>query len=183
MMRNTTIIEKVEVKETINKIIEELLQADFSSSESNSLLRAYDVPKDKKIYEYIAPIKEKIDNLIRKIYNCKIIADMGLAVLKYENGSFIDMHRDWEPNDPYVLKYGKQRVDLGCVFYINDDYVGGELMFFNGKYEPEPYMKIKPNYATCVIFDSSIYHMTAPTTSGTKYSLTIFYQIEENEQH
>lgn len=179
-MKNTTIIEKIESKEIINKIIEELLKVNFSTSESNPLLSIYDIHREQKIYEYIAPIKTRIDESIVHTYKCKIIDDVGLAILKYENGAFINMHRDWEPNDPYVLKYNKPRVDLGCIFYINDDYVGGELMFFNDKHDDEPYVKIKPNYATCVLFDSSIYHMTAPTTSGTKYSMTTFYQIEEN---
>lgn len=181
MMKSTTIIEKLATKETINNIVEELLKANFTSSESNPLLSIYDIHREQKIYEYISPIKAKIDDSIRRVYNCKIIDDVGLAVLKYENGSFINMHRDWEPNDPYVLKYNKPRVDLGCVFYINDDYVGGELMFFNEIHDQEPYIKIKPNYATCILFDSSIYHMTAPTVHGTKYSMTTFYQIEENE--
>jgi len=179
-MKNMVIMEKMVEKEIIDEICILLSKEEFSYSESNELLNIYDIRKEDEIYRYIEPIKKRIDESIENAYRCKIVDDVGLAVLKYENGSFINMHRDWEPNDPYVLKYNKPRVDIGCVFYINDNYVGGELMFFNDKHEQEPYIKLKPNYATCIFFDSSVYHMTAPTTSGIKYSMTTFYKLEEN---
>lgn len=178
-MKNMVIMEKIVEKKTIDEICIILSQEEFTSSESNELLNIYDIRKEDEIYRYIEPIKKRIDESIENAYRCKIARDVGPAILKYEDGSFINMHCDWVPDDPYVLKYNKPRVDIGCVFYINDDYVGGELMFFNGKHEQEPYMKLKPNYATCIFFDSSIYHMTAPTVFGTKYSMTTFYQLED----
>lgn len=180
-MRSTVIIEGMEIKENIDKITEELNKAEFSSSESNPMLSIFNIKEGDLVYEYVKPIKKNIDNLIEHIYSCRIVSDVGLAILRYRYGSFIEMHRDWEPNDPYVIKYDKPRVDLGCVFYINDDYVGGEMMFFNQIDDDEPYVKIKPNYGTCLLFDSSIYHMTAPTIDGVKYSMTTFYQLEQNE--
>jgi hypothetical protein len=40
-------------------------------------------------------------------------------------------------------------------------------------------MSIKPNFGTCILFDSSVYHKTSPIVSGIKYSVTEFIQVEK----
>jgi predicted 2-oxoglutarate/Fe(II)-dependent dioxygenase YbiX len=178
-MRNFTIISNLLSHEELNSLLHEFSLSEFSKSESNTLLSVSNPVKGTLAFSILRKIKEQIYKEIQNSYSCEITKDVGLAVLKYEKNCFIDRHRDWEPNDPYVVKFNKPRVDLGCIIYVNDDYVGGEILFFNDKDSEVPFMSIKPNFGTCLLFDSSIYHKTNPIVSGIKYSVTEFLQIEK----
>jgi predicted 2-oxoglutarate/Fe(II)-dependent dioxygenase YbiX len=57
------------------------------------------------------------------------------------------------------------------VFYLNDDYEGGELFFPNKK------ISIKPPKNSLLIFDSSNkdkLHGVAPVVKGTRYTIASF---------
>lgn len=168
----------------MNEIMVDIDSYEFTKTESNDQLLSCAPDPKSKLYIALDKVKKNIEKEIEHIYKHKIQRDIGISVLKYGEGSFIGMHRDWAPNDPYVKKFNKPRVDVGVVFYINDDYLGGDIMMFDvNEIESEihykdPYMTLKPNYGTCLIFDSCIYHMTKPIEKGEKYCMTIFYQLD-----
>ena len=178
-MRNFTIMNNLLSREDVNCLLHEFSVSEFSESESNTMLSVNNPKQGSLAFVILNKIREHIYTEIENSYRCKIVRDVGLAVLKYEKNAFIDTHRDWEPNDPYVVQFSKPRVDLGCVIYVNDNYEGGEILFFNEKNNQSPFMSIKPNFGTCLLFDSSIYHKTKPIVSGIKYSVTEFLQVED----
>ena len=95
----------------------------------------------------------------KKIYSNVNSAEVPIApiVLKYQTGQEYKMHAD--------AGGGNSRV-LSLVWYINDEYTGGELEF--------PYFdkKIKPPANSMIFFPSNyIYaHIAHPVQTGTKYA-------------
>ena len=121
-------------------------------------------------------------NNLKKILNKKIDIAVSKCILDFikKTGIKIKEREPWE-----VLKYEKgQMVTWHCddgevhpskvsfVYYINDDYEGGEIQFKNKVYT----MPIKPSKDSLIIFPSGIdyIHRVLPVTEGTKYSVISF---------
>jgi hypothetical protein len=106
----------------------------------------------------------------KKIYPNVNSAEVPIApiILKYQTGQEYKMHAD--------AGGGNQRV-LSLVWYINDDYTGGELEF--------PYFnyKLKPPANSMIFFPSNyIYsHIAHPVQTGTKYASVSW--LLENVNH
>jgi hypothetical protein len=91
--------------------------------------------------------------------------------VKYEGtGKHFAIHADHGP--AYVTT-------VSAVAYLNDDYVGGELIF------PRFNLKIKPELGDLVVFPSTfIYeHSSEPIISGTKYSVVIMTDYNDRGGH
>lgn len=69
--------------------------------------------------------------------------------------------------------------DIGTVFYLNDDYDGGELYF------PLQGIEFKPKPGAAYFFpgDKNYIHGVRPITSGTRYTLPYFWTIREHMQN
>ena len=91
--------------------------------------------------------------------------------------SAIDIHKDWEPKDEWVILNNKKTVHLSSVFYFNENYSGGDLVFYNNN--KEKYFFIKPKKNCVILFDALQAHSTIPIISGVKYSYTNFYTLGE----
>jgi len=107
----------------------------------------------------------------KKIYPAVNSAEMPIApiVLKYQTGQEYKMHAD--------AGGGNNRV-LSLVWYVNDDYVGGELEF--------PYFnyKLKPPANSMIFFPSNyIYaHIAHPVQENTKYAV-VSWILEDIHSH
>lgn len=86
----------------------------------------------------------------------------GWVVLKYDIGDYFKKHTDSS------RRYPRQ---VSSVYYINDDYVGGELEF------PFLNLSIKPSAGELIIFPSTnlFSHSANPVISGIKYSMANWY--------
>jgi len=84
-----------------------------------------------------------------------------LRLMKYETGSWIHPHID---HIPHI--YGS------CTFNLNDDYKGGEFVFFRGK------KKIKLKKGDALIFPAGYewVHEVRPIKKGIRYSTNCFLQ-------
>jgi hypothetical protein len=82
-----------------------------------------------------------------------------LRLLRYDVGGWIHPHIDWDN-----FTHGS------CTFALNDDYVGGEFSFFNGKHN------IKLNAGDAMIFPADAFwvHEVKEITKGTRYSTNSF---------
>ena len=101
-----------------------------------------------------------------KKYSDKFIKDKNLYVTEYlvalyEEGAFMEVHRDVEDDSEVV----------STVIYLNDEYTGGELSFpeIDGGYTyiPEKYELIH--------FPTPYLHGVNPVKSGKRYIITISY--------
>jgi hypothetical protein len=84
-------------------------------------------------------------------------SQMPISISKYFTGSSMGPHTDSSPNPTTE--------NISAVFYLNDDYVGGELRF------PQQGVIIKPKAGSIVVFPSTppFYHESLLITGGTKY--------------
>jgi len=109
--------------------------------------------------------KPVLTNFVKK-YSDKFIEDKNLylteyLVALYEEGAFMNVHRDVEDDSETV----------STVIYLNDEYKGGELSFpeidGNYTYTPEKY--------ELIYFPTPYLHGVNPVISGKRYIITISY--------
>ena len=80
-------------------------------------------------------------------------------LLKYEPGGWIHPHIDWD-----------HFVHASCTFNLNEDYIGGQFSFFNGKYNVE----LKTGDALIFPADPFWVHEVKEVISGARYSTNSF---------
>lgn len=96
-----------------------------------------------------------------------------LGLVKWENGDFQHPHADGEEiGKPHIYHWR----NFGCVYYLNDNYEGGEIYF------PNQNIEIKPKPNTLVFFPGTLefLHGVRPVTNGTRYTLTSFWTYDIN---
>tara|TARA_Y100000592_G_scaffold44229_1_gene70102 strand:- start:9236 stop:10354 length:1119 start_codon:yes stop_codon:yes gene_type:complete len=119
-----------------------------------------------KIEEIDSLIHSKVGEILRKseIYytelggSPQINEDHGYTVLKYIPGGKYDQHIDQGPTNNRVLT---------MIIALNDDYEGGEVEFWDGKY------KLRLNKGDVLVFPSNFMfpHAIVPIKSGERYSI------------
>lgn len=124
-------------------------------------------------------INQMCEQIILEKYNKKMSYMQGGDFVRYGVGQSLPYHQDWTVSE-WVLKHNLPTVHLSSVFYINDDYSGGELLFSSSKLDGYQHdvISLKPNAGTVVFFDALRWHASAPVTSGFKYASTNFYTLE-----
>lgn len=115
-------------------------------------------------------LNRKIDMYLSKFIldfvsktNIKIKEREAWEILRYEKDQSVTWHSD--DGEPHPSK-------ISFVYYINDDYLGGEIQF-KDQFNSVP---IKPDKDSLIIFPSSIeyIHRVLPVSEGTKYSVISF---------
>jgi hypothetical protein len=182
-MFETIIKENLISNHDINLLCNSFKDLDFTlnpSAKEDNYSALYTYPVDHG-YQFLN-ITEKIDSLILNnieyFYRCRVKSFTGKCIVKYSENQFINLHKDWEPEDDWVIKNNKDTVHISSVFYFNDNYDGGELLFHpeNNKNTKNTIIKPKPNLL--ILFDALQIHSTNPIISGIKYSYTNFYTLE-----
>lgn len=113
---------------------------------------------DDNIFKIVNGSLEKYMKKCNALDYINVKGDTGYILLKYNTGDYVREHVDtWS---------GENRT-LSCSMILNNDYEGGELAFFDGKY------KLNPKKGDIVIFPSSFTypHQVLPVTSGTRYAV------------
>lgn len=83
---------------------------------------------------------------------------------KLKTNELFGLHTDTGAEyDVLNNKYSKYTV----LTYLNDDFEGGDTVFFDNKFKET--CKIKPKCNRTLIFDINLYHMGNPILSGNKY--------------
>jgi len=95
-------------------------------------------------------------------------------ILRYSAGGKYNQHADadhWLPDEKKWVR--TQDRDYSVLFYLNEDYGGGELEFINQKY------RFKPKKGMLAAFpsDHRYLHAALPTTSGIRYVIVSWAAI------
>ena len=124
-------------------------------------------------------INQMCEQIIIEKYNKKMSYMQGGDFVRYGVGQSLPYHQDWTVSE-WVLKHGLPIVHLSSVFYINDEYSGGELLFSSTKLDGYKHdvISLKPKAGTVIFFDALRWHASAPVTEGFKYASTNFYTLE-----
>jgi hypothetical protein len=88
-----------------------------------------------------------------------------INIRKYDVDAYLGPHIDTEDKEDRAKPY------ISLVFYLNDNYEGGEIKF------PNQNISLKPKAGSIVIFPSTdpYYHDARPATNGTKYMIPLFF--------
>lgn len=137
-----------------------------------------------KTFEQYAPemipilknIVNRMQTVIEDFFDVKVIST-GPCIVKWPPGSRQEPHADKEMHEgpdsgtPNAFPW----YDLGTVFYLNDDYEGGELYF------PLQGIEFKPKPGAAYFFPGDKYyiHGVRPIRSGIRYTLPYFWTIQE----
>ena len=114
------------------------------------------------VYDLIKPMFDNAEFDYLDRFNINYMSwHSRLEILKYKEGHFFDNHIDAVPGIPRTVS---------VVYYLNDDYEGGEISFHRFG------LKIKPEANSMLIFPSSYaYNHTAEkVVSGTKIAIASF---------
>jgi len=132
---------------------------------------------DPKIAPTIDILVERLRPIIENFFNVKI-KPTGQTIVKWNPGQFQMPHADKElhqgldagqPND-------FPNYDIASLFYINDDYEGGELYFPNQK------IQFKPKRGSAYFFpgDMNYVHGVTEVRKSFRYTCPFFWEILEH---
>jgi hypothetical protein len=85
---------------------------------------------------------------------------------KYHVDGSIGPHIDKNKDNP------RNTMDWSVLFYLNDEYAGGEISF------PELDLRIKPSKGSAIIFPCTTVHVAEPVKSGEKYYIFMVIHSE-----
>lgn len=132
---------------------------------------------DPRIAPIIQGLFERLKPIIEDFYNV-IVNPTGTTIVRWLPGQFQNPHADKElhdgpdaglPNDfPYY--------DIASLFYLNDDYEGGELYF------PLQNIQFKPKRGAAYFFpgDMNYVHGVTKIENGIRYTCPFFWEILEH---
>lgn len=133
---------------------------------------------DPKLVETIQGMIRRLKIAVDDFFNVNVQAT-GPAVVRWPVGTRQEPHADKElhegpdaglPNDfPWY--------DIASIFYLNDDYEGGELYF------PMQGLEFKPKKGAVYFFpgDMNYIHGVRPVQSGCRYTSPFFWTIKEHK--
>jgi predicted 2-oxoglutarate/Fe(II)-dependent dioxygenase YbiX len=119
-----------------------------------------------------------VRSFVNPFYNVEVRDHEPWQILHYGVGGHYIPHVDAETlyKDDIDLNMWEKTLDrdLSVVYFLNDDYVGGELVF------PDLALTIKPEAGTLICFpsDHNYIHGVNPVTQGHRYSLVTWMRIK-----
>ena len=134
----------------------------------------------------MGPLFPKIEDLFRNavreiinpFYQCEVDSSEIPQVLSYGIGGHYKPHIDGEsiwmtPRGEKIWKKSTDR-DLSIVFYLNDDFEGGDFIF------PELKIRVRPEPGMMVCFPSNHHYMhgVEKITKGKRYSIVSWATVK-----
>ena len=110
-------------------------------------------------------------------YNCQFKSYEPVQFLGYPVGGHYKGHNDGEIFNDKTRQWEKtMERDVSFLFYLNDQYGGGELEFYDLG------LTIKPKKGMMIAFPSykEFAHMVHPVTWGNRYSLVCWVETQKN---
>jgi len=123
-------------------------------------------------------LKYAVHEIINPFYGCEVDSSEIPQILSYGIGGHYRPHIDGEsiwctPRGEKIWKKSTDR-DLSMVFYINDDYEGGDFIF------PEHNVRVRPKPGMMICFPSNhnYMHGVEPVTKGKRYSIVTWATVK-----
>ena len=132
----------------------------------------YDLIDDIEIKNIMNKFRWQLTFKVMKSYNEEMLYPQFLDLVEWNTGMKMDWHadniyRDASPNETPFRDYS-------AVAYLNDDYKGCISQFKNDLNED-----ILPKAGGAVVFPSDRFHNVSEVTSGTRYTMPIWWSKNE----
>lgn len=139
-------------------IVNDEFRADYSSRITLSIDVPYVNKDSNQFTDIFRQTFDPIEQDYMSIHGISLKSHNPYKILKYEIGGKFDTHMD---------DGGGNFRRVSTVYYLNDNYEGGELCF------PQFGIELKPKAGDMVVFPSSyVYsHSVKPVTSGNRFSI------------
>lgn len=117
-----------------------------------------------EIVNILSKIFKTAQDYFTKLYDIDINTQQKFNIIKFEEGYSMHLHAD-------VLSYAQ--LHIASVYYINDDYEGGEINF------PDHNLTIKPEANSLILFpgNENYWHQTFKVIGKNRYTSTKFFQF------
>ena len=122
--------------------------------------------------------RNSVREIINPFYQCEVASSEIPQVLSYGIGGHYKPHIDGEsiwmtPRGEKIWKKSTDR-DLSIVFYLNDDFEGGDFIF------PELKIRVRPEPGMMVCFPSNHHYMhgVEKITKGKRYSIVSWATVK-----
>ena len=122
--------------------------------------------------------RNAVREIINPFYQCEVESSEIPQVLSYSIGGHYKPHIDGEsiwvtPRGEKIWKKSTDR-DLSIVFYLNDDFEGGDFIF------PELKIRVRPEPGMMICFPSNHHYMhgVEPVTKGKRYSIVTWATVK-----
>jgi len=130
-----------------------------------------------EVLKIIHSMMDRLKIEVDKFFNVDVEAT-GPAIVKWPVGSRQEPHADKELHEgpdagtPNAFPW----YDIASIFYLNDDYTGGELYF------PTQGIEFKPKSGSAYFFpgDMNYIHGVRPVISGVRYTSPFFWTIKSH---
>ena len=131
-----------------------------------------------KVIDVVQKMFDRLKVKVDEFYNVDAMATSP-AIVRWPVGTRQEPHADKELHEgpdagkPNAFPY----YDIASIFYINDDYEGGELYF------PIQGIEFKPKARAAYFFpgDMNFIHGVRPVLKGTRYTSPFFWNILEHK--
>lgn len=153
----------------VGKDLQEYASPEIRKSDQLLLGTSEDTPVELVFYGLVCQSLEGpfISTYLREVNDHAVVhVGSGYAMLRYREGDYFKEHVDVTRDHPVL---GHRR--LSGVYFCNDDFDGGELVF------PRQGLVVGPEKGMLVLFPSGFTHPHESTevTRGTKYSIVTWY--------
>jgi len=123
-------------------------------------------------------LKDAVYNIINPFYGVEVASSELPQILSYGIGGHYKPHIDGEsvwcsPTGDKLWKKSTDR-DLSILFYLNDDFEGGDIVF------PEHRVRVRPEPGMMVCFPSNHHYLHAvePVTKGKRYCIVTWSMVK-----
>jgi len=123
----------------------------------------------KELSDFFSVLQKETENAVNRIWTGKKYCHwqdspyLGTVNI-YQKGDYQMDHND------FYSEQEEKKMNYSCVYYINDNYEGGNLSF------PELNISFKPQKNSLVLFLSKLNHRSEIITSGEKMISAFFYR-------
>ena len=119
---------------------------------------------------------KKVEKEIEKVADYSYVYCDNLNFVKWWDGYEQHPHADGEEPDGTPHPYPWRK--FGCVYYLNNDYKGGEIYF------PNFDLSIKPKPNTMIFFPGDVKHLhgVKNVSKGTRHTIASFWGYDETKR-
>jgi hypothetical protein len=143
----------------------DLKHGEYKEIDTNFLKNLTDNNSIEMINIITDSVSKCIENYIKETNSESGYLPNIINIRKYDTEAYMGPHIDTEDGEDRAKPY------ISLVFYLNDNYNGGEINF------PNQDVSLKPKAGSIIIFPSidPYYHDPRPVSNGIKYMIPLFF--------